>query len=107
MKITLLCITLWHSSEALAVFLRPESPVATIAPEAVYFMVLFIDDDPQDQATVAMTLAGRYTVLAAGSASEGLRLLRPDGAGAPGHRPVGPRALPAGETSWSFRHRRR
>jgi DNA-binding NtrC family response regulator len=37
--------------------------------------VLFIDDDPQAQATVAMILAGRYAVLPAATAAEGLRLL--------------------------------
>jgi len=38
--------------------------------------VLFIDDDPRAQATLSMVLADRYTVLAAASAAEGLRVLR-------------------------------
>jgi two-component system response regulator AtoC len=38
--------------------------------------VLFIDDDPRAQATLAMILAERYDVLPAYSAAEGLRLLR-------------------------------
>jgi len=38
--------------------------------------VLFIDDDPRAQATLAMILAGRYAVAAAYSAAEGLRLLQ-------------------------------
>ena len=37
--------------------------------------VLFIDDDPQAQATLAMILADRYAVLPAYTASEGLREL--------------------------------
>ena len=37
--------------------------------------VLFIDDDPRAQATLSMILAGRYTLLAACSAAEGLRAL--------------------------------
>jgi len=37
--------------------------------------VLFIDDDPQAQATLGMILAERYTVLSAASAAEGLRAL--------------------------------
>ena len=37
--------------------------------------VLFIDDDPRAQATLSMILAGRYTLLAAYSAAEGLRAL--------------------------------
>jgi DNA-binding NtrC family response regulator len=37
--------------------------------------VLFIDDDPQAQTTLAWILAERYTVLPAYSAAEGLRLL--------------------------------
>jgi len=32
--------------------------------------VLFIDDDPRAQATLAMILAGRYAVLPAASAAE-------------------------------------
>jgi DNA-binding NtrC family response regulator len=38
--------------------------------------VLFIDDNPLDQDTVAMILGDRYSVLAAESAEEGLRVLR-------------------------------
>jgi DNA-binding NtrC family response regulator len=38
--------------------------------------VLFIDDDPGAQNTLAMILEGRYAVLPAYSAAEGLRLLR-------------------------------
>jgi DNA-binding NtrC family response regulator len=38
--------------------------------------VLFIDDNPLDQDTVAMILGDRYSVLAAESADEGLRVLR-------------------------------
>ena len=37
--------------------------------------ILFIDDDPRAQATLALILAGRYAVLPAASAAEGLRLL--------------------------------
>jgi len=37
--------------------------------------VLFIDDDPKAQATVAMVLEERYTVLPALTAAEGLELL--------------------------------
>jgi DNA-binding NtrC family response regulator len=37
--------------------------------------ILFIDDDPQAQATLSWILAGRYSVLGAASAAEGLRLL--------------------------------
>jgi DNA-binding response OmpR family regulator len=38
--------------------------------------VLFIDDDPQAQDTLRWILAERYDVLPAGSAAEGLRVLR-------------------------------
>ncbi len=38
--------------------------------------VLFIDDNPGDQATVAWILAERYEVVAAGTPTEGLRLLQ-------------------------------